>query len=165
MAVQLILQSNDSGNYAEDHQQWDTIRKLRTAYSNQVRASAEANRNALAVGDMEGKSSQRISADPCAALWFQRFMAGCKRRMGQDWRPDRAISHQLMKALLAKVDEGMRTSKGSEERKRWIFAGCYFAICYVVSLQGPEGLLLDLEGLRKNFIKGQEEGCVFIAGP
>ena len=36
-------------------------------------------------------------------------------------------------------------------RHRWIYAGTYFAISYMISLQGPEGLLLDLEGLRKYF--------------
>jgi hypothetical protein len=83
-----------------------------------------------------------------------RFLTGCKRRMGQDWRPDRAISPQLMQHLLARIENRIMDLGGEEnklELHRWISAGTYFAISYVVSLRGPEGLLLDLEGCRKHF--------------
>jgi hypothetical protein len=38
-----------------------------------------------------------------------------------------------------------------EEQHRWIHAGTYCVIAYVISLRGPKGLLLDLEGCRKHF--------------
>jgi hypothetical protein len=42
-------------------------------------------------------------------------------------------------------------------------AGAYFSIMYVDSLRGPEGLPVDLKGLRRNFMKGLEEDYVIVA--
>ena len=171
VAVELLAKSRMPGTYHSTHQQWDTLRKLITAYGNSVRASGAANSSVLSMCDGEGKSYQRLSDDPCVSLWFKRFMTGCKRRMGQDWRPDRAISPQLMQHLLARVETKIIDLKGvanKTARHRWIYAGSYFAISYVISLRGPEGLLLDLEGLRKYFNShfgddGKPEKHVIIA--
>ena len=42
-------------------------------------------------------------------------------------------------------------------------AGAYFAITYVDSLRGPEGLLLDFGGVRRKFVKGREANYVIVA--
>lgn len=163
VAIQMVLQSRAPGKYSSSYQQWDTIRKIRSCFSNQVRASGVANATALSISDLDGKNYQRIGEDSCAALWFQRFLTGCKRRMGQDWRPDRAISHQQMSHLLATVENRIQNSISAEERARWIFAGTYFAACYVASLRGPEGLLMELAGLRENFETYEPEQVVVLA--
>jgi hypothetical protein len=165
MAVLILLKSRKKGKYHTSHQQWETIRKFRTAYGNQVRAGAVANSTCLAVGDAEGKNYSRVCEDPCASLWFQRFMTGCQRRMGQDWRPDRAITNKMLHFMLAKIE--LRLDQAAEsgdqvERRRWIFAGGYFVMCYVNSLRGPEGLLLELAGCLRNFRPdGAEDHVVF----
>jgi hypothetical protein len=152
IAIQMLIKSRQPGKYHSCHQEWETIRKMRTAYTNQVRSSKAANESALSMSDGEGKNYQRLSDDPCASLWFLKFLTGCKRRMGQDWRPDRAITAQLMQHILSRVEMRLSNLGGEEhkaERERLIFAGTYFAISYVLSLRGPEGLLLELEGCRK----------------
>jgi hypothetical protein len=123
VAIQMVLQSREPGLHSENYQQWDTIRKLRTAYSNQVRASVFANRTPLSIGDDSGKSYMRIGSDPCASLWFQRFTMGCCRRMGQDWRPDRVISIEQMLSLLLVVEEKITASKTEQEERMWTTAG------------------------------------------
>ena len=149
-AIQMVLASKASGKHSSKYTQWDTIRKIRSAYSNQVRASATANSRSLTIGDDDGKYT-RITVDTCGSLWFNRFNQGCKRRMGQDWRPDRAISVDLMLLLMEKVDMKISTAADDEAKALWVSAGTYFLLCYVISLRGPEGLLLDLEGLRQHF--------------
>ena len=42
-------------------------------------------------------------------------------------------------------------------------AGAYFAITYINSLRGPEGLLVDLGGLQKNFMKGLDKHYIIMA--
>ena len=164
VAIQMLLKSRESGKYHTSHQQWDTIRRLSVAYNNQVRASGAANSSSWSVGKSNGKQYSRICEDPCSSLWFSRFLTGCKRRMGQDWRPDRAISPEFMKALMGNIEEKLSADYlKPEERRRLIMAGCYFAVTYVDSLRGPEGLLLDLGGLRKNFVKGREKSYVIVA--
>ena len=85
VAMQMVASSlGTAGRYSATHKQWDTIRKLRSSYSNQVCASRPANSNTLSLADDKGPSYQRIAPDPCGSLWFQRFLLGCKKRMGQD---------------------------------------------------------------------------------
>jgi hypothetical protein len=48
-------------------------------------------------------------------------------------------------------------------RRRWVVAGAYFAFTYVDSLRGPEGLLVDLEGLGRQFVYGLESNHVIVA--
>lgn len=147
IAVLMVAKSLEAGRYSSTHTQWDTIRKLRSTYSNQIRASRIANASPLSLADTKGSGYQRITMDPCGSLWFHRFMAGCKKRMGQDWRPNHAISSSLMHRLLMLSESKMVGAENINDKHKWTMAGAYFCICYVLSLRSPEGLMVDLEGL------------------
>ena len=147
VAVLMVAKSLEPGRHSASHMQWDTIRKLRASYSNQIRAAAVSNSFTLTLSDNKGSGYERLTADPCGSLWFNRFMTGCKNRMGQDCRPNRAISCDLMVALLRQVEARITDSETLEDRERWVMAGAYFCFCFVVSLRSPEGLMTDLEGL------------------
>jgi hypothetical protein len=164
VALQIVVSSLDSGRYAVGHKQWDTIRKFRSCYSNQIRAAREANSNPLVLSDNKGAGYQRIAVDPCGSLWFQRFMLGCSRRMGQDWRPNQAISVQIMHCLLEGAENKAMTAGTEESRHKWVMAGGYFCICFVLSLRSPEGLMADLEGMLQHFDQNSEEVVVPLLG-
>ena len=117
VAIQIVVSSLGKGRYSDDHKQWDTIRKFRTCYSNQVRAAKEANSNPLVLADTGGKLYQRLAKDACGSLWFTRFTEGCRIRMGQDWRPNQAISIELVHLLLAKSEEKARTATDAIKRE------------------------------------------------
>ena len=146
VAIQMVLHSRLPGRYSKDHTQFDTIRQLRTAYSNQVKAAPQANWNTLAIGDSKGRY-QRLGQDPCGSFWFYRFNIGLKNRMGQDWRPNRALSTKLLLKVLSKANEKSRISESKSEKHRWLVFLAYAMVCYVTSLRGVEGFLLDLDGL------------------
>jgi hypothetical protein len=141
----MVAKSLEPDRHSTSHMQWDTIRKLRATFSNQIRAAAVSNSVTLTVSDNKGSGYERITVDPCGALWFKRFMTGCKNRMGQDCRPNRAISSDLMVLLLGRVEANITDAETLEDRECWVMAGAYF--CFVVSLRSPEGLMTDLEGL------------------
>ena len=164
VAIHMVLSSLGAGRYSTSHKQWDTIRKFRSCYSNQVRASAIANSRPYSVADDIGKNYQRFAIDPCGLLWFLRFMEGCRRRMGQDWRPNRAISVDLMQELLAGVEDHIKCAVNDEERDKQITAGGYFCFCYVTSLRGSEGLLTDLAGLWKHYDKSKPYVLITLLG-
>jgi len=100
------------------------------------------------MGDFKG-NYQRLVKDNCGSLFFKKFMEGLKKRMGQDWRPNVAISTPLMIRLLIEVEERILQSEEDETKHDWIVFSTYITIAYVLSLRGPEGFLLDLEGLNK----------------
>ena len=75
-------------------------------------------------------------------------LSRCKRRIGQDWPQDRAITLEWMNSLRTKVEEQLSWGNLNESfHRRLVMAGAYFAITDVNSFRGPEGLLVDLGGL------------------
>jgi hypothetical protein len=164
VAIQMIVSSLGAGRYSESHKQWETIRRFRACFSNQVRAAGEANSKCLVLADNTGGNYQRLSFDPCGSLWFQRFMVGCSKRMGQDWRPNQAISVKIMHQLLTKAEARAWEDETTLGRQRWVLAGTYFCICFVLSLRSPEGLMADLEGMLKFFGNDIEEVVVPLLG-
>jgi hypothetical protein len=165
VAIQIVVSSLEAGRYSKTHKQWDTVRRFRSSYSNQVRAARNANANPIVLTDADGKSYQRIGRDACGSLWFQRFTMGCRKRMGQDWRPNQAISVSLMQHLLKKTEkQAGRERLDGTERHKWILAGGYFCICFVLSLRSPEGLMADLEGLIKYHVEESDEVVIPLLG-
>jgi hypothetical protein len=101
----------------------------------------------MALEENQGKIYTRFAEDPSASIWFARFIEECKRRMGQDSRPNRGISTDLIKATfdmcLSLSDEALVPT----QKRLWVKLGFYLAASYVTSLRGPEGRLMDLEGM------------------
>jgi hypothetical protein len=161
VAVQMLLASKRPGKYSTEYSQYDTIRKIRTAYSNFARASSQANYKVNAFSDDRGMS-QRTVQDPVSSYWFGKFFAGCRKRMGQDWRPNLALSTELLVKMVERIREKFDSplQQTDEERMAWIVFGAYIVITYVLSLRGPEGLLIDLDGLRRHKDIGEGQYCI-----
>jgi hypothetical protein len=75
--------------------------------------------------------------------------------MGQDWRPDEAISPRLIQALFRLLDDRIAEASTANELSRWVTARALYSSLYVFSLRGNEGLLADLKGLRDEFEAGR----------
>ena len=103
IAYEMLLHSRRPGSYSESYTQFETIQKLRPAFSNHGRASAKANRISMALGDQKGRY-MRFATDPCSSVWFYRFIEGARTRMGQDWRPNKAVPVELLLLVLEAAD-------------------------------------------------------------
>ena len=146
VAISILLYSRKPGRHNKNYTQYDTIRHFRSTYSNYVRASPQANFDALSMGDFNGNYS-RLVPDECGSLFFKRFMEGLKKRMGQDWRPNIGLSTALIVQILQRAESEVDNADTPQDAHLWIVFITYVTISYVVSLRGPEGLLLDLKGL------------------
>jgi len=159
VAVATLLYSRRPGKYHRTHVQFDTIRHLRSTFSNFVKSSPQSNQTTTALGDFKG-NYQRLVTDACGSLFFKRFMEGLKKRMGQDWRPNTAISTKILIELLMKAEERISEGDDDETKHDWIVFSAYITIAYVISLRGPEGFLLDLEGLNRYWQQDPERYIV-----
>ena len=154
VAIQILLYSKrSSGRHTKTHLQFETIRKVRTAFSNHVRASPQVNAESLTLGDSKG-NYQRLTSDPCGSLWFFKFMKGVKSRMGAEWRPNKGMSTELYLKVLEDTEFRIDGAASVRELNRWVVFHMYAVVCYVLSLRGTEGLLLDLEGLHRHWGSG-----------
>lgn len=153
VAIVILLASRKPGRYSTEYTQYETIRKYRSCYSNQVRASPQANHHVLALGNTKG-AYQRLSTDVCGSLWFQKFNEGCKNRMGQIWRPNRGMPIELLLLFLKGIEQRIEGNTSRTERHKWIVLATYISVTYVLSLRGAEGLLLDLGGINTYWERG-----------
>jgi len=163
VAISILLYSRKPGRYNPNYTQFDTIRHFRSTYSNYVRTSPQSNSASLSLGDPKGNYS-RLVPDECGSLFFQRFMEGLKKRMGQDWRPNIALSTSLIVELLMKIEREIESAEDTSSHHFWIVFSAYVAISYVISLRGPEGLLLDLHGLHKHWRSTDDYVVIALLG-
>jgi hypothetical protein len=151
VAIQTYLASRRPGKHSSSHTQYELVRKYRTAYSNYGRASPQENADPMILGDDRGKL-QRFVKDGCSSYWYSHFAIGCKRRMGQDWRPNKTFSTALLVTYLKQIRFKIADADTMKELNCWIVIGAYSVITYVLSLWGTEGFLLDLGGLRLHLV-------------
>ena len=164
VAIHMLMNSLNPGRISKDYTQWDTIRKLRTCYSNYTRASNQANISTLAINDNKG-IYQRIGQDVCGSFWFSRFLKGCQNRMGCESQRNKAFSIDLLLAVLNKAQQKFEGERSNKKRHLWLVFWCYCTISYVISLRGSEGFFLDLEGLiRHHSLETQKYFIIALRG-
>jgi hypothetical protein len=95
------MKSLEPGKYAA-HQQFETIRKLRAAYSNAFMASLAGTNSLRTVGGDRAKYFLTVS--PTQSLFFGQFSRGCLCHMGQIVKQDLAIPLPVVHALLSTLE-------------------------------------------------------------
>jgi len=163
VAVEILLYSRQPGRHNRTYTQYDTIRHLRSTYSNYIKASPQSNLKTTSLGDFAG-NYQRLVTDKCASLFFKRFMEGLRRRMGQDWRPNTAVSTELLLKVLNYAEQEIVSNEEEMDKHRWVVFSAYITVTYVISLRGPEGFLLDLAGLRKHWNQDRDYLIIPLLG-
>jgi hypothetical protein len=84
--------------------------------------------------------------------------------MGQEWRPDKAISVLLMSELLASVEQRVMDATDTHTMMKWLLAGGYICVCYVVSLRSTEGLLCDEDGPLEHYDEARDYVVIALMG-
>ena len=150
IALPMLINSQRPGRNDPTHVQFDTVKKLRTSYCSHMRATPKHNLAHRSLVDNKGKYV-RFAEDKGASLWFNRFMMGLKARLGSTWKPNKAMSHELLKEFLYKIEQRIDSAEHDNERHDWIVFAAYVTISYVISLRGNEGTMLELRGLRRHW--------------
>jgi len=146
-ALLMVRKSLQPGRSDERFCKFDTIRKMRTATMNQWGVSVEAACYGATIL-AEQKSSIIVSGCPTQSEWFKRFANGCKTRMGGRPKQDKAISREIMHAVMSECERRAQEQRG-EEQALTISVAAYLVVSFCASLRGPEGFMLCLAGLRK----------------
>jgi hypothetical protein len=124
----------------------DTVRQLRSAVYNQWRASVEG---------MRGTTKLMTSTCPTNGEWFERFMLGFHKRVGDVSRPDLAVSIEVMLALMERFDRLWILADGDNKKQEEVLFPALFAVAaYAGGLRGEEVPLMDLFSTFKHFAEG-----------
>jgi len=95
-AVVILQISLNPGKY-DKHVQFGTIRKFRSAFSNVYHAPIQGQDATIMAKDTK---KLMVTKCPTYGLWFEKFMKGCHKRMGEIVRPDRALSTTILLEIL-----------------------------------------------------------------
>ena len=132
--------------------QFGTIRQVRSAVHNQWRSTPAGLKPSIAV---RGQTKLMISGSPTNGEWFERFVEGLHRRMGDLSLPDRAVSIEVMLELLRKFEERWWRAKDEGSDAAPVLFPALFAICsFVGGLRGEEVPLADLGTIREHYDEG-----------
>jgi len=107
VAIAMILKSLDPGCYVQ-HQQFESIRKLRVAFSNIYMTSLEGTACMWTFG--VDRKTHLLTSSPTQSQIFECFEQGCISCMGQEVRQDWAITLMAMHALMATLEVDWSTA-------------------------------------------------------
>jgi hypothetical protein len=147
-AMILLLRSREKGKNAE-FVQYETIRKVRSYYSNFIHTTPGG------VGDMFITSDNMVSGisrSGTNTLWFRRFMKGCNSRMGDVWCPDRPLT--MHEALLCQemLEEDWKTFENdSVGRLKTALTGLMITAGLDGGMRGEEIIRIDTGIIQKHW--------------
>ena len=160
-AVEMVRQSREQGKNDKLYQQFDSIRKFRTAGTNEFESSIRAAADVVFIGD--GGRVFRTTSAPTQTKLFARFMRGCEKRMGRLVRQNKALDIRILLKMLKSYELELLSTNTSPSRRRFItMASAYFVISFVGALRGGEGLMLEATSLAKYIDEGREDKNPYV---
>ena len=152
MACTILERSLDPGRNS-DTIEYDTLRKQRAYYSNYVHSSAIGMGPATLAGE---KGKQFFTNSPTYGMWFERFMLGCHKRMGDVTCQDRALTIHEALAIQALLEQDWKdvsacapSSARSAKQFEIALMGMAVTNGFSAALRGEEIPKSDLEGCLK----------------
>jgi hypothetical protein len=148
VAIVILQISLNPGKY-DKHVQFGTIRKFRSAFSNVFHASIQGHDATVMAKDTR---KLMVTKCPTYGVWFEKFMKGCHKRMGEIVRPDRALSTAILLEILRLLN--MEWNDYPHRRMAISAEGAFYVIAFSCALRGEELPLVDLYGVMKHWEQG-----------
>jgi hypothetical protein len=141
-AMLILWQSLQKGKNVATHQQFDSVRKIRS-----LAANIKAARPDQAYDGVSFKDGGKVLAlTKCGtnSVFFTKFMKGCEKRMGRMLKQDAALSVELLLKLLENLDREFRRNDGTREQRRAaVMLGAVLVIGFCGALRGNEIFLVE----------------------
>ena len=156
IAIELLRASQRKGRNDQTYVQFDSIRKLRSAYANAYQASPQVVQRNLLLKGPRGNSFA-LTNSPTDSLVFRMFMMGCEKRMGRLVIQELGMSVEVVKELLSMWDVELNSEMVDIKRKRdLIVVGGALVVLVGGALRGGEVLLLEASELVKRRLDGKD---------
>ena len=90
-----------------------------------------------------------VTKCPTCGLWFEKFMKGCHKHMGEIVRPGRALSPTILLEILSLLN--LEWNDNPHHRLDIAAEGAFYVIAFSCALRGEELPLVDLHGTSKHW--------------
>jgi len=158
LALVMVLKSLDPGVNAPTVQ-FDTVRQLRSAFSNAYGAGASQLQVSLYSSvhkKMHGTSC------PSDSEWFGRFALGMEKRLGRQIRQDLGLSIGVMLEVQRDLETQWSACRFGHERRRVAELAVLFILVFCWGLRGEEIFLISLGATRKVWEPSQTHGTPHV---
>ena len=154
-AIEMLRASQKKGKNDASYVQFDTVRKIRTAYSTVYESSAAAGLHTSTFKGSHGNTFA-INKGSTDTRLFRKFMTGLEKRMGRFVIQNAGISIELLLAMLGDMEEEYSKREISRARKReLIICGSAFVVLFSAALRGGEVLLGEASELVRRIEEGK----------
>ena len=160
-AIIMLRRAQQPGKY-DKFVQFNTARKHRSASGNYWHATPNVMTTSLFTN--EGKKAMATNC-PVYGHWYSRFMQGVHNRMGDDIRPDMAISIEVLHAMLNKLDLQWERAEHLIEKTRIAELGFFLTAGFSAALRGEEIVKLDVRELLLRWADAGSSGTPFVPLP
>jgi hypothetical protein len=157
-AVVMLQQSLSPGKY-DRCMQFASVRKFRGAFSNVYHVTAKGQ-----TGMVLAKDIRKMTVTKCLMYgeFFERFMRGMHKRMGEITRPDRALSLNIMLELQRLLEQEW-LNNGNDLMVA--MEASFYLISFCCALRGEEVPLATLHGTIKYWEAGEVHEVKHVVVP
>ena len=152
MAAVFLWRTLDKG-LIRDSVQFSTARKTRTAFGNCWNASVKGLWDTIMARDT---NKLFATASPTFSLWFERFMGGAHKRMGDQTNPDLALPIGAFVEAQGMLEDDWNRAETVQEAEEIEELACAILGGLSAALRGEEIPKLDAAGLLQHFEEGRD---------
>jgi hypothetical protein len=152
LAVCILIRTLDPGR-TEDLVQFSTARYLRSAYSSMYHASARHQQGMAVMA--QNTTKIWVTDCPSYSYWFERFMRGVHKRMGEEVRSDFALSVRVVHKMLGHLDGEWDGARTMVKRKEIVEIACFLVLSFCLGLRGEEVVKMDIAGFLTYYEAGR----------
>ena len=143
VAIEMVRMSQGRGRNSTKYVQFDTIRKVRSAYSNVFDSDPDRCLDNRKLRSDRGQTFNFVKSDTDSKL-FSMFMRGCEKHMGRFVKQDCGMSNDLLHAILSNYEAEFDDKVTTDDRKRFnLICGAVIVILWGGALRGGEVLMLE----------------------
>ena len=154
-AIKMLRASQKKGKHYSNYVQFDTVRKIRTAYVTIYESSAAAGRH-MSMFKGVHCNTFAVNQGSTDTYLFRKFMVGLEKRMGRLVIQNVGISVEVLLAMLEDMEvEYGQAATISERKRELIICGSAFVVLFSAALQGGEVLLGEASELVRRIMEGK----------
>ena len=158
IALAQVRYSQRPGANESTHLQFDTVRKMRTAYNHVYEVGKAI--GAMDLSGFKGMKGEIFAASNCPtdSRFFQLFTRGLLLRLGRQTRSNWGLDYKVLHIILKNIETELELEElNAKEKRDLIMIGSFLLIGFVCALRGNEIFLVEAEGLQSMIGKGRVE--------
>ena len=150
-ALAVLDKSQDATGKHEKHVQPNTYKKITAALGSLYQAGCEGLGEQVGVGD-EGPKRLWITNGGMYTRFFTKFMKGIKVRTGSLVIQDKALTIELLKAMLEELETRYQACQDPVKQMEIARLGAFLVSNFCSALRGEEMMIVELAGTKNTLL-------------